>query len=163
MTISKTLLGYTLALRRTISQVIHTLPQQHWDSIPPGWTNNARWHIGHLIITPQRLTFRQLQEPLQVSEEYQRWFARGSSPLSWGNDSVPEMDFLLSEMITSTENLFKAMIPRWDEPYAEPMTTSSGGVLHTPGEALTFNLAHDGIHLGYIYGLRHALSAQEQR
>ena len=95
-----------------------------------------------------------------MSEDYHKWFARESTPLSWGEDNVPEMDFLLDEMITSTEALFQSMTRRWDETFAQPMTTSSGGVLHTPGEALTFNLAHDGIHLGYIFSLRHAFSGK---
>ncbi len=161
MTISKTILGYTLALRRTVSEVAQTIPPQQWESVPSGWSNNARWHMGHLIITPQRLTYGQFQEPVAVPEEYQKWFARGSSPASWGDDVLPEMGSLLDEMISSIEPLFESMTGRWNEPYSQPMVTSSGAILHTPGEALTFNTAHDGIHLGYLYGLRHALSAED--
>ncbi|PKO16430.1 hypothetical protein CVU37_10625 [candidate division BRC1 bacterium HGW-BRC1-1] len=160
MTISKTILGYTLALRRTVSEVVQTIPEKHWETIPSGWSNNARWHVGHLIITPQRLTYGQLKQPVAVSQEYQKWFARGSSPAAWADDVLPEMVHLLDEMITSTEALFESMTSRWDDPYSQPMVTSSGAILHTPGEALTFNTAHDGIHLGCLYGLRHALSAE---
>ena len=163
MTTPNTILGYSLALRKTVSQVIQTIPPEKWDVIPKGWSNNARWHVGHLIITPQRLTHKQLHEPVAVSENYHKWFARDSSPDSWNGDKVPAMEFLLEELLPSTEALFESMIGRWTEQYSQPMHTSSGAILNTPGEALTFNIAHDGIHLGYIYALRHSLSSENSK
>lgn len=152
-----TLLEQTLGVRQMITGLLKALPGDKTDVIPGGWNNNARWHAGHLIVTPLLLTYGISKQPLPVAEEYRRWFAKGTTPRDWGNDSVPAFGQLVDELAPTMSRLFEEWRDRMNEPYPEPYTTSLGVVLRTPGEALQFSAVHDGIHLGMLLALRRAL------
>jgi hypothetical protein len=149
----------TLGLRAMTEKLLREIPAAKADLLPPTWKNSARWHAGHLVVTPQMLTHGVSGEPLGVPAEYRTWFGKGSSPAEWTGQPVPGFDALVGNLVPATEQLFARFQPRWDEPFANPYTTSLGVVLRTPGEALNFSLAHDGIHLGLILALRRALAA----
>jgi len=149
----------TLAVRRMIAGASEPLKAKA-DHIPPTWSNNLRWHLGHLVVTPRLLTYGLFKEPLGVDEKYRAWFAKGSSPANWkGGDELPSVDHLVGEIVVSIDELFDAMAPRLDTAYPEAYTTSVGVVLTNPREALSFSLMHDGIHLGLLLALRRALNA----
>ena len=148
----------TLALRNTAAKLLRELPADCVDDIPPTWKNNARWHVGHLVVTPRLLTYGLLGEPLGVPEDYRKWFAKGSSPGDWAGQSIPTFEQLLHELTNKSEELFAAMARRMDETFAKPYATTPGAVLASVGESLNFSQAHDGIHLGLIFALRRALT-----
>ena len=152
-----TLLEQTVGLRQMITSLLKAIPEDKVNAMPPTWSNNARWHAGHLIITPYLLTYGIAGKPLPVPEEYRKWFAKGTTPKDWGTASIPGYDDLVNEIVPMISRLFEEWRDQMDEPYAEPYMTSVGVVLRTPGEALRFSLAHDGIHLGLLLALRRAL------
>lgn len=153
-----TLKDQTLALREMILRVAEPLKPKA-DVVPPQWSNNLRWHLGHLVVTPRLLTHGLLGEPLGVPEAYRSWFAKGTSPLEWSTHAgVPSASQLIEEVVAKSAELFDALASRREEAFAEPYRTSVGVVLRTPGEALGFSLAHDGIHLGLLLALRRNLS-----
>lgn len=153
-----TLTDQTLATRETIVKLLKTIPVEQADTIPPTWKNNARWHAGHLIITPCLLTYGLLKEPLTVPEEYRTWFAKGTDPTQWPDSSaVPTLSDLADDIMPVSGRIFDAMKDRADEPLIEPYKTSVGIVLKNTGEALSMSLMHDGIHLGMLLALKRAL------
>ncbi|MGI8906045.1 MAG: DinB family protein [Candidatus Sumerlaeaceae bacterium] len=162
MTSTETLIDQTLGLRQLIVKLLKSIPLEQADNIPPTWHNNARWHAGHLVVTPAMLTHGILKEPLGVPEEFRTWFAKGSSPAGWGNDSVPDYHDLCDDLLPASGRLFEAMRSRMDDAFMEPYTTSTGVVLHTPAQALNFSLAHDGIHLGMLMALKRGLDAMHR-
>lgn len=129
------------------------------DVVPPGWNNNVRWHVGHLVTTPHRLTSLMLGEPMGIPDSYNAWFAKGTSPKDWGGAAVPSLEQLAAEMDSEIEKVFAAMKPRWNEPFPKEYETSVGIVLRTPGDGLTMSYLHDGIHLGLLLALARALKA----
>ncbi len=149
----------TLGLRAMIGKLLSEIPAEKADLLPPTWKSNARWQVGHLVVTPQLLTYGISGAPLAVPAEYRTWFGKGSSPADWTGQPIPEFGAMIGEMAPLTEKVFADFKARWDEPFAKPYTTSVGVVLNTPGEALNFSLAHDGIHTGLILALRRALAA----
>jgi len=157
MTPTETLIDQTLSVRQMLVKLFKSIPLEQADTMPPTWKNNARWHAGHLIVTPSMITYGVMREPLNVPEEYRTWFAKGSSPAGWGNDAVPSYQDLCDDLVPSSGRLFEALKHRFDEPFLEPYTTSVGVVLHTPAQALNFSLFHDGIHLGMLMALKRAL------
>lgn len=157
MTNADTLLEFTTALRTALANRLRAVPAEQLDATPPGWSSTLRWQVGHLVVTPRRLTFLLLNEPLGLPEDYNRWFAKDTSPANWGNDPVPPAEQLLDEMVSDIREVVEQMRPRWDEPFPKPYTTSTGAVLRTPGESLWFSLVHDGIHLGLMRGSLRAL------
>jgi hypothetical protein len=153
-----TLIDQTLGLRQTIVKLLKSIPIEHADTIPPTWHNNARWHAGHLLITPCMITYGIMKEPLPLPAEYRQWFAKGSSPAGWENpEAMPGFIDLVDDIVPSAGRLFDDLKPRLEEPFIEPYATSAGPVLRTPAEALNFSLAHDGIHLGMLMALVRAL------
>ncbi len=127
------------------------------DVIPAGWNNNIRWHIGHLVVTPRRLTSLMLGEPLSLPEAYNGWFAKGTSPRDWGTAPVPPLEQLIGEMRTEMEKVFAEMQPRFAMSFPKAYETSVGIMLHSPGDALMMNYMHDGIHLAMLLALGRAL------
>lgn len=147
-----------MAIRRTAEKFLQAIPREKADIIPPTWNNNARWHLGHLILVQQMLTYGLLREPLKVPAEYKTWFAKGTSPREWGSDPVPAYEDLLKDFLRASERLFADLHGRENEAFVESYTTTPGAVLKTVGEALNFSGMHDGIHLGMLLALRRALA-----
>ena len=155
-----TLIDQTLGVRQMIAKVLKSIPTEQSDVIPPTWKNNARWHAGHLLVTPALLSHGLLREPLGVPEEYKAWFAKDSSPANWTSpEALPSYADLVDELVPLSGRLFESIRDRADHPYLEPYTTSVGVVLKSPADAMNFSLMHDGIHLGMLLALRRALQA----
>jgi hypothetical protein len=152
-----TLIAQTLGVRTMTAALLEGIPAEKAEVVPSGWKNNARWHAGHLVVTPRLLTFGLLGEPLGVPDEYRKWFAKGSAPEAWGGEKLPDYAQLVHEVEECSEQLFDAMKGRWNEPYRQPYVTSVGVKLCTPAEGLNFSLCHDGIHLGLLLALKRAL------
>lgn len=155
-----TVLGQTMAIRNRVALLLRSIPAEKIDAIPPTWKNNARWQAGHLIVTPALLTYRLAGQPLSVSQEYLKYFAKGSDPTSWtqaDKESLPDYGQLIQQLEPGIEAIFADFRDRMNMPYGEPYVTSAGTVLHTPGEALNFSLIHDGIHLGMLLALKRNL------
>ncbi len=129
------------------------------DRIPAGWNNNVRWHVGHLVVTPRRLTALLLGEELGLPAEYSKWFAKGTSPSDWGDDAVPPLEQLLGELSSETERVFADMEPRLAEAFPRSYGTTLGTVLKTPADGLTMSFIHDGIHVGLLLALARALKS----
>lgn len=156
----ETLIEQTLGTRQMIVQLLKSIPTEQADTIPPTWKNNARWHAGHLLITPALLTHGLLQEPLGVPEEYRGWFAKGTSPADWPDTAaLPTYADLVDEIVPLSGRLLESIKDRAEQPFLQPYTTSVGIVLKTPGEAMNFSMMHDGIHLGMLLALRRAMQA----
>ncbi len=153
-----TLIDQTLGTRQLIVKLLKSIPTEQADTVPPTWKNNARWHAGHLLITPALLTHGLLREPLGIPEEYRAWFAKDTSPATWPDTAtMPSFSDLVDVIVPLSGRLFDAVKDRAQQPYLEPYSTSIGIVLHSPAEAMNFSMMHDGIHLGMLMALRRAL------
>lgn len=159
MTPTETLIDQTLSERQMLVKLFKSIPLEQADTMPPTWKNNARWQAGHLIITPALLTHGIMREPLGVPEEYRKWFAKGTSPADWGTDPVPNYRDLCDDLVPSIGRLIENLRHRLDEAFLEPYTTSVGGVLHSPAQALNYSMFHDGVHLGMTMALKRALDS----
>lgn len=154
-----TILDQTIGTRQLIVKFLKSVPTEQADIVPPTWKNNARWHAGHLLITPALLTNALLKKPLGVPEDYRRWFAKGTNPSAWGDDELPAYHDLVDEIVPLSGRLIEGVRNGAEEPFLEPYTTSVGIVLKSPAEAVNFSMMHDGIHLGMLLALKRALQA----
>lgn len=159
MNSTENLIDQTLGVRQAVVKLLKSVPLEQADTIPPTWHNSARWHAGHLIVTPPLITHGVAKEPLGIPEEFRTWFAKGTSPAGWGQDTVPSYQDLCDDIVPSIGRLFESLRNRMDQPFLEPYTTSVGVVLHTPAEAMNFSMFHDGIHLGMLTALKRGLDA----
>jgi len=154
----KTLKEQTMGARRAIAGLLSDETHRaHLQA--PTWKNNLHWHAGHLVTTPHLLTYGVMGEPIVIPEDYRRWFAKGTSPATWGNDPVPSFESLVEQVVVVVPGVFDAFEERADVPLPQPYATSLGVILRTPAEALNFSLVHDGIHIGMIQAFKRGLNA----
>jgi DinB superfamily len=146
----------TLKIRALCVKVAEAVKDKG-DEIPAGWNNNLRWQLGHLIITPRRLTLGLYKEDLGLPTQYNQWFAKDTGPGDWGNTTPPTIEELLPMVSSSMDHVFSAMENRLNEKFPQPYSTSVGVTLTCPADALAFSMTHDAIHLGSLLALKRAL------
>lgn len=149
-----------LAQTRAIRGLIRRTVEAHSDRadvIPPGWNNNLRWHTGHLVLVPRRLTLGLLREDTGLPDDYARWFNRGTSPADWKNEPVPPIGELLPALEGSIDFIAERLRGRESERFPRAFASPAGIDVCTPAEGLLFSQFHDGIHLGLILALVRAM------
>ncbi len=154
-----TIIYQTLFIRQGAVRLLSGLTAEQGDAMPPTWSNNARWHAGHLVLTPACSPARCAASRWDWTRTTASGLPRGPRRRDWGADPVPRLEELLPRITAGSEELFTEFRDKLDEPYSTPYTTSTGATLKTPGEALNFSLAHDAIHLGMLLVLRRQLAA----
>ena len=126
-----------------------TLNQIH--EIPNGFKNNIAWTIAHLVVTQQLLCYKLAGLKCLISDEMITSFQKGTAPtytISEAEFEKIKMLFLeLPEKLKSDYE--KGIFTEYNE-----YTTSVAVTLKNINDALTFNLLHEGIHLGIILQLK---------
>lgn len=122
------------------------------DVVPEGLNNNIRWNLGHIFSSQESLALGRAGEPMQIPEEFRKFFAGGTKPADWVGEppTVEELIKLLSEQPNRIrEKLGNRLHEEAVKPFIIP-----GLTLKTIGELLTFTLYHEGIHVQNIKNLR---------
>jgi len=121
------------------------------NKIPEGFNNNIAWNIAHLVVTQQLLCYKFSGLKCLVSDEMIEKFKKGT---------VPQKEMTLEEF-TEVKELFVSLVLRFEKDYKKGIfenytsyTTSVNVSLTDIKSAATFNLYHEGIHLGAVLALR---------
>lgn len=137
--------------RALMLKVIDGLTIEQLNKIPEGFKNNIAWNIAHLVVTPQLLCYRLSGQKCLVSDAMIDAYKKGAAPV--GDMSAEEF--------TKIKELFVSLPLKMEEDYNAGLfkeykyyETSVGVNLSTIEEALSFNLFHEGIHLGVLLGLK---------
>ena len=142
--------------RRLFLRLVDPLPPEDLLAVPPGFSNNILWNLGHVVVTQQLLHYGLSGLPLHVSETLVAQCRKGTSPADW---TVPpdlgEIRTLLTELPERlAEDLAAGRFARY-----RPYMTSVGVELTDLETALDFNLYHEGLHTGSVLALRRAMRA----
>lgn len=121
------------------------------NKIPPGFSNNLIWNIGHIIVSQQVIVHGGAGEPLMVSEELLSKYTRGTKPEY--DLSQKEADEIRSLLFTPIEKTEKDYYNQVFKTFTE-RKTQLGFTLSTVEDAICFNNYHEGIHLGIMMGIR---------
>ena len=146
------------ALRRTRASLLalaDDLPAEHWHTVPPGFSNNVLWNVGHVAVTLDLLTYGLAGLDLPSGDAVAA-FRKGTSPAGWS--APPDVDAtrrLLTDGVDRLEADLRA--GRFEGAPFRSYTTTPGVTLAAFGEALTFDLYHEGIHRGSVLALRRHL------
>lgn len=151
---SKNLFEITLQNRRNLYSILTQTPKEKLLRIPKGFNNNIYWNIAHTLVTQQILFYRlsglQMRAPVELVDKYKK----GTVPD--GNTTEEEMKIITDLLISSIEWAKEDYDAQLFQEYNE-YTTSARVTLRTIEDAITFNLFHEGLHLGAIILLmRHA-------
>lgn len=116
------------------------------DFVPPGESNNARWHLAHLITTPYLLTYARVGAALPLLHPEFVGASRKGTRASDLSKSELFSRASLSRLLFSSLGQLKA---DWKGLSGRPFTpyeTASGLLLTDLDGALTYSLLHEGWH-----------------
>lgn len=139
-----------LQTRKFLISKIENLSVEELNKIPNGFKNNIAWNFTHLLVTQQLLCYKSSGLKCLISDEMIENFQKGSLPSSK----------VSLEEFAKNKDLFLQLPKKLEEDYNAgifkdytPYTTSIGVSLNSVEEAISFNLYHEGIHLGIILQL----------
>ncbi len=136
-------------IRQLTIKAVVGLSENTIDHMPEGFNNNIRWNLGHIYTVQEKFAFHFAGEPLQLPENFDRLFAKGTKPADW-KEELPSLEELLALLAEQPKRIQHVLHDRLDERVAKPFTTGSGLLLNTIGEFLNFTLYHEGMHFNTI-------------
>ncbi|MDG1805195.1 DinB family protein [Flavicella sp.] len=132
-------------------KLIDGLSMEQLNKTPEGSNNNIVWNIAHLVVTQQLLCYKLSGLPCLVSDEMIELYRKGTAPTK----------VVTKEEFDEIKSLFISLPLKFEEDYKKRIfqeysayTTSVNVTLEDIKSAATFNLFHEGIHLGAVLGLR---------
>ena len=113
--------------------------------------NNIWWNIAHVVVTQQALVYGLSGLQMRVPKELVDKFKKGTVPDGSATDEEMEAieNFLISTAEWGEEDYDNGLFNDYKE-----YTTSLNVTLKTVEDAITFNLFHEGLHLGAILALQ---------
>ena len=150
--------AYTLKItyktRVILKNYLETISLEDLNKIPEGYNNNIFWNIAHLVATQQILVYKFSEVPALVSDELINKYRKVSKPEADATQAeVDEIKALLFSTLDQTEEDYKAgKFKTYNS-----ITTSMDSTLTNVDEAIAYNNFHEGIHLGSVLALRHAI------
>jgi len=140
----------TLQNRKLLYNILKNTPKDKLLEIPKNFNNNIWWNIAHVVVTQQLLVYKFSGLPMLVDGNMVDKYKKGTKPVGAPTDEeIETVKKLLFSTLEQTEADYKA--GKFTE-YNE-YTTSANVTLSSADDALSFNLFHEGIHLGSILAL----------
>lgn len=141
----------TLQNRKFLYKILDNTPRQQLLEIPTGFRNNIWWNIAHVVATQQVLVYKFSRLKVRIPEQYIEKFKKGTVPDGTATDAeIKEIaDFLISTAEWAKEDYENGLFEDFNE-----YTASLNVSLRNVEDAMTFNVFHEGLHLGTILGLQ---------
>lgn len=151
--------SYALELLKTtranMLQLHEGLSIEQLNAIPSGFNNNLVWNFGHVIATQQILCYGLSGKKAFVDNAFIDTYRKGTKPeTTISQEAYNKMIELSEKAIKQTELDFAAGAFTEYKTY----TTSYGMTLSNIEEAITFNNAHEGMHLGFSIALKKVIT-----
>ncbi len=137
--------------RILLLKLIDRLTIEQLNKIPEGSKNNIAWNVAHLVVTQQLLCYKFSGLSCLISDEMIGGYKKGTAPVK---DVTVEEFEKIKELLISLPTQFEKDYNAGKFVYYSEYTTSVDVTLSDIESAATFNLFHEGIHLGAILGLR---------
>lgn len=147
----KDILEITKTSRNMVSKLIQGFTLEQLNKVPAGFNNNLIWNVAHIVVTQQILVYKLAGLPMMISDDLVEKYKKGTkTEHEASQEEVDEILVLLHKTIAQTEididnNLFQNFTE---------YPTSTGFVLKSNIESMSFNNFHEGIHLGVILAIR---------
>lgn len=137
--------------RELLGKYFDNYSLEQLNKVPPGFSNNLIWNIGHIIVAQQMLVYSGSDLTPMVSEEFMGKYMRGTKPeYDLSQKEADEIRSLLFSTIDKTEQdyynrIFKTYTER---------KTQMGFLLASVEDGIAFNNYHEGLHLGVMMSIR---------
>lgn len=144
----------TLKNRALFKSFLEHLTLEQLNTVPKGFNNTIFWNIAHTVVTQQLLVYKLSNIPMLLEARFVDTYKKGTK--TEHNATQAEVD-IVKDLLFST-------IDKTQEDYANNVfktyneyTVSTKSTLTSTEDAITFNVFHEGIHLGYILAQKKAL------
>ena len=140
--------------RKILYHFLRNTPEPELTKIPPGFNNNIWWNIAHVVVTQQKLVYGLSGLPLALSSKWVNGYQKGTLPQGIpARAEIEELSQLLFSTIEQTEADYA------HKRFANFSTymTSPKVLLNSVEDAVSFNVFHEGLHLGAIMALSRAV------
>jgi len=147
----KKIFDTTLQNRKLLYKILDNTPREQLLEIPTGFRNNIWWNIAHVVATQQILVYKFSGLEMRIPEQFIEKFKKGTVPDGSATDAeIKEIgDFLISTAEWAKEDYESGLFKDFNA-----YTTSLNVTLSNVEDAMTFNVFHEGLHLGTILGLQ---------
>jgi len=145
------ILEITKTSRNMISKLIQGYTLEQLNKVPEGFKNNLIWNVAHVVVTQQLLVYKLAGLPVMVSEEMIEKYKKGTQ--AEGAASQEEVDEIVSLLHTTIAQTEKDIENNLFQNFSE-YPTSTGFVLKTNRDSMSFNNFHEGLHIGNIMAIR---------
>lgn len=133
--------------RNKLTKIIDASSKELLFEIPKGFNNNIIWHIGHCVVSQQRLIYMRSNLPMHIPEDFNECFKIGTSPLTWTEE--PDLSEVRKSLLVTVDKLNEDLKNNIFKSY-EPMKTSMGLMINNHLQALTYANFHEAGHTGNI-------------
>lgn len=150
------ILDTTRQNRKILYKILSGTPKAQLLKIPENFNNNLWWNIAHVVVTQQLLVYKFSGLPMHVADNLVDKYKKGTKPEgSPSDEDIETVKKLLFSAIEKTEASYKAGEFKTYTAY----TTSANVTLNNVEDAMTFNVFHEGLHLGAILALLKATAS----
>lgn len=137
--------------RKIYLNYLNTYNLEQLNKIPEGFTTNLIWHIGHVIVSQQKLVYTLSSLETVLSPLFIEKFQNGSKPEKpIVEEEFQEIKRLLIDTVEKTKEDFESNTFKVFNSYQ----TKTGFFIENLENAITFNNYHEGIHLGIMMQLK---------
>ncbi|WP_245891661.1 DinB family protein [Flavobacterium faecale] len=137
--------------RNLAGQFMDHFTLEQLNAIPDGYRNNLIWNIAHMVVTQQLLVYKFAGVPILVSDALVERYKKGTEVTAPATaEEVAEIKSLLTSTLAQTEIDFaNGLFANYDE-----YPTSTGFVIKDIADAFSFNVFHEGMHIGIMMRLK---------
>lgn len=147
----KSTFNVTRVSRQIYDRFFDNYSTEQLNKIPPGFSNNLIWNIGHIVVSQQMLMYLASGNTPNISMEMIDRYKRGTRPESdASSEEIAEIRGMLFTLVDKSEEDYNAGV---FTTYTE-RKTELGFTLTSIEDAIEFNNYHEATHLGIMMSLR---------
>ena len=147
----KSTFNVTRVSRQVYDRFFDNYSTEQLNKIPPGFSNNLIWNIGHIVVSQQMLMYLASGNTPNISMEMIDRYKRGTRPESdASSEEIAEIRGMLFTLVDKSEEDYNAGV---FTAYTE-RNTELGFTLTSIEDAIEFNNYHEATHLGIMMSLR---------
>jgi helix-turn-helix protein len=146
--------------REILMKSIQFVTESDAESMPNGFNNTIKWHIGHILYATNR-TFTIFKSSSYLPEHYIDLFKPGTSPRDWTND-IPTLKELFEKLEQQKVMIRDVFSDCMDQKLETPFRVKAygGHEFLSVGEMLNFFIFHEAMHIGYINAFKRLIHAK---
>ncbi|WP_404458487.1 DinB family protein [Oceanobacillus kapialis] len=141
--------------RSAVLSFVENVDEKIADVQPEYFNNTIRWHVGHVLVTPEALLFGFPNHSENVPKSYSDMFNTGTRPADW-QDTPPSLSELVSELKNQQTRIKELSddFLKQELPYTLPF-----GNFKTYGDVYEMILQHENEHLGKMKAMKQVVDA----